>query len=102
MRNKQLQNAVACSETMLQNAEAGNWKKVFDIEAQRSELLERLFSGSSQDNTVQGMDEKIRKIIDINKKLEAITMQARDGAQHDITSINKGRHAINTYAQNAC
>ncbi len=100
MRNTQLQNAVKCSEIMLKNAEAGNWDKVFDIEAQRSDLLERLFSGSKQENSVEDIDDKIRKIIDINKKLEAITLEARDNTRNDIASISKGRHAINLYEQN--
>ena len=85
------------SETMLKNAEAGNWDKVIDIEVQRSELLEKLFS--STDN-VDEMDDKIRKIIDINKKLETITLNARESARTEISSINKGRHAVNVYAQN--
>ncbi len=101
MSNMQLQSAITCSEIMLKDAEAGNWDRVFDIEVQRSELLEKLFSSTDQENNVDEMDAKIREIIAINKKLEAITLKARDSAQDDITSINKGRHAISSYAQNA-
>ncbi len=101
MRKKQLQNAINYSETMLKDAEAGNWENVFAIEAQRSVLLEKLFSGTARDNNVQDMDNKIRKIIAINKKLEAITLQARDSTRDDISSINKGRHAVSAYSQHA-
>ena len=101
MRNKQLQSAITCSEIMLKDAQAGNWDRVFDIEVERSELLEKLFSGSDRENNVDEMDAKIREIIAINKKLEAITQKARDDARDDIASIGKGRHAINSYAQNA-
>jgi len=100
MRKNQLQNAVKCSETMLKDAEAGNWEKVYEIEAQRSELLGKLFSSSSQEINVDDMDDKIRKIIAINKKLEAITVKARDNVHNDIASINKGRQAVSLYAQN--
>ncbi len=100
MSIKQLHKAIECSKKMLLDAEAGNWEKVFDIEAQRSVLLEKLFSSTNKENNVQEMDEKIRKIIAINKKLEAITLKARDDTHKDITSISKGRQAVNLYAQN--
>ncbi len=101
MSNKQLYEAIECSELMLRDAEAGNWDNVVAIETQRSALLEKLFSGTARDNNVQDMDNKIRKIIAINKKLEAITLQARDSTRDDISSINKGRHAVSAYSQHA-
>ncbi len=101
MSNKQLHIAVECSEKMLRDAEAGNWENVFNIEAQRNLLLEKLFSSSNQENSVPEMDDKIRKIIAINDKLEAITLKARDWVRNDIASMSKGRHAVNVYEQNA-
>ena len=100
MCNKQLQNAIECSEIMLKDAEAGNWDKVFEIETRRSNLLKKLFSSPERENNVADMDDKIREIIAINKKLEAITLKARDDAQKGIASISKGRQAVNLYAQN--
>jgi len=100
MSNKQLQTAIECSETMLRDAEAGNWDKVFEIETRRSNLLKKLFSSPQQENNVEDIDNKIKEIIAINKKLEAITLKARDEAHNGIASINKGRRAVNLYAQN--
>mgnify|MGYP002795037901 CR=1 FL=1 len=100
-KNEQLQNVVEYSETMLKNAQAGNWDSVIDIEVQRGELLKNLFSGSPQNNNVAEMDAEIRKIISINEKLEAITMNAREDARNDLASANKGRHAVDLYAQNS-
>lgn len=99
-KNTQLQYAVNYSKKMLSNASAGNWDKVIDIEVQRSELLEKIFSTSSHDNNIEEIDDKIRKIIDIDKKLEVITLNAREDARNEIMSINKGRQAVKTYAQN--
>lgn len=99
--SKQLQNVIKCSESMLKDAEAGEWDKVISIEAQRNKLLEKLFSGSREDNSVAEMDNKIRKIIDINKKLEEITLNARDNARNEISSIAKGRNALDQYAKNS-
>jgi hypothetical protein len=101
MSEKQLHEAIECSEKMLLDAEAGNWENVFDIEAQRSVLLEKLFSSNNKENNVHDMDDKIRKIIAINKKLEAITLKSRDSTRNDLASIRKGRHAVDSYQQNA-
>lgn len=99
-KNKQLQSVVEYSETMLKDAQAGNWDSVISIEAQRGELLDQLFSGSRENNIVE-MDAEIRKIININKKLEAITLNAREDARNEMSSVNKGRRVVNLYAENS-
>lgn len=101
VKSKQLKDVINCSETMLKNAEAGNWDSVMEIEVQRSELLEKLFATSHHDNNVDEMDSKIRKIIDINKKLETIAISARDDSGRHIASMNNGRRAVNVYMQNS-
>ena len=98
--SEQLLNALEHSETMLKDAEAGNWDKVIDMEVQRSELLNKLFSAPYGNDNIADMDNKIKRIIDINKKLEAVAANVRDNVANDITSINKGRHAVSLYAQN--
>jgi len=101
MSNKQLHQAIDYSESMLKDAEAGNWENVYHIEAQRSALLNKLFSSSTEKHDVREMDDKIRKIIAINEKLEAITLKARDSTRDDICDISKGRHAVSSYTQTA-
>lgn len=101
VKNKQLKDAINCSETMLVNAQAGDWNSVMEIEVQRSELLEKLFATSHHDNNVVEMDSKIRKIIDINKKLEMIAISVRDDSGQHIASMNNGRRAVNVYMQNS-
>ena len=100
-KSEQLQSVVEYTETMLKDAQAGNWDSVINIEAQRGELLEKLFSGSRQNNNAGDMDAEIKKIININKKLEAITLNAREDARNDMSSVSKGRHAVDLYAQNS-
>ncbi len=100
-KDKQIQSAIVCSESMLKDAAAGNWNKVIDIEVKRSELLEQLFSGSIQHHNVVDIDNKIQKIIDINKQLEKITLKARENSRSEISTISKGRHAVNMYAMNS-
>ena len=98
--NKQLDSAIYCSERMLKDAQEGNWDSVMEIEIQRSELLAKLFS-TSGNNNIDDMDDKIRKIININKQLEDITVDAKEAAGKQISSINNGRRAVNVYAQNS-
>ena len=47
VKNKQLKDAINCSETMLKNAEAGNWNSVMEIEVQRSELVRKIICYTS-------------------------------------------------------
>lgn len=101
VKSQQLLNALKCTELMLQDAKAGNWEKVMRYENKRSELLEQLFSGSAEDNSVAGMDQKIQKIIDLNTQLEAITREAREETRSSMASMSKGRQAVNMYAQHS-
>ncbi len=100
-KNKRLKDAIHCSEVMLKDAKAGNWDRVRDIEAQRGELLEKLFATSHQGNDTVEMDHNIRKIIDINKRLEAIAIDVRDDSGQHIASMNNGRRAVDVYMQHS-
>ena len=105
IKNKQLKDVTNFSETMLKDAESGNWDSVMEIEVQRSGLLEKLFSTSHQEQgqnqDIDEMDSNIRKIIDINKKLETIAISVRDDSGQHIASMNNGRRAVNVYMQNS-
>jgi hypothetical protein len=100
-KNKQLQQAINCSEMMLQDAKAGEWQKVIAAEKQRHELLDALFATPSGKQDVDDIDHKINQILNINKKIEMITANTRKKIHNDTHSISKGRQAVNVYAQNA-
>ncbi len=85
---------------MLKQAKAGNWENVFKIEKQRSNALNELFSPPFTKDDKGENNEKILQILNINKKLEALTAKARDDIRNQAGSINKSRHAVNMYAQN--
>ena len=100
-KNKQFSDVIEYSQAMLKEAEEGNWKNVFTIEKQRSDTLKECFSPPFTKNDKDENREKILQILNINKKLEVITSKARDEIRNQAGSINKGRHAVNMYAQNA-
>lgn len=100
-KGKQFSDVIEYSETMLEEAEVGNWENVFAVEKQRSSTLKKCFSPPFTKNDKEENNEKIQQILNINKKLEAITSKARDNIRNQAGSINKGRHAVSMYAQNA-
>ncbi len=75
---KQFSDVIEHSPTMLKEAEAGNWDKVFAVEKQRSNTLKELFSPPFTKNDKEDNNEKILQILNINNKLEVITSKARD------------------------
>ncbi len=75
---KQFSDVIEHSQTMLKEAEAGNWDKVFAVEKQRSNTLKELFSPPFTKNDKEDNNEKILQILNINNKLEVITSKARD------------------------
>ena len=98
---KQFSDVIEYSETMLKEAEAGNWENVFTVEKKRSNTLKELFSPPFKKNDKDENSKKILQILNINNKLEAITSKARDDIRKQVGSVNKGRHAVAMYAQNA-
>lgn len=75
---KQFSDVIEYSQTMLKEAEAGNWDNVFAVEKQRSNTLKELFSPPFTKNDKEENNEKILQILNINNKLEVITSKARD------------------------
>ena len=99
-KDKQFLDVIQYSQTMLEEAEAGNWETVFTVEKQRSRILKECFSPPFTKNDKDEINKKILQILNINNKLEAITSKARDDIRNQAGSINKGRHAVGMYAQN--
>lgn len=86
------------SKEMLKYAESGAWEKVSIGEEHRRRLLYKLFSETSEYNDVDEIDRIIREIIQINHKLEALTLAACELARIKTKSVVNGRNAINRYA----
>ncbi|HHJ35457.1 MAG TPA: flagellar protein FliT [Gammaproteobacteria bacterium] len=99
-KHSKLTEVIEYSETMLREAESGNWKNVFTIEEQRSELIKEIYSQPSTTNERLNNNRQIMQILVLNKKIEAITSRARDNVRDQAGSINKGRQAVEVYAQN--
>ncbi len=87
------------SESMLNDARSGQWDKVARAEALRRELLNKLFSTSAVRNDIPEINHTIEQIIAINKKLEQITLAARDEARVDLLKVRESRLAVDSYVK---
>lgn len=99
-KHQQLKGVIDYSKTMLQEAESGNWENVFNIEEKRSELIKKIYSSPSTMDERDNNNEQILEILVLNRRIEAITTEARDNARDQAGSINKGRQVVSAYAQN--
>jgi len=98
-KNNQFSELIYYSGVMLKEAEGGNWHKVISVEKQRNNLLKELFLQPFTQKEKNENKENILQVLDINKKLEAISSNARDEIRSQAGSINKGRQALDMYAQ---
>lgn len=99
-KTKELMGIIELSESMIKDAEAGNWESVFAAESKRNNILKELFSHAFSKKDKEENNEIIQQVLVINKKLESAAAQARDTIKNEVSSINKGRHAVGMYAQN--
>lgn len=99
-KNKQLTDVIEYSETMLKEAEAGNWETVFSVEKQRSQTLKELFLPAFTKKYKDKNNAKILQILQINNKLEKVTSRARQDIRNHIGPVNKTHQAVAMYAQN--
>jgi hypothetical protein len=89
------------SHSMLRHAQAGEWETVIEDEVIRRQLINTFFSKPSNIANEPDISAAIQEMLLINDKLEQLTTDARAKAKTDVSSICKGRKAINAYADNA-
>jgi hypothetical protein len=89
------------SHAMLRHAEAGEWEALVKNEAIRRELINSVFSQFSNADNDPDISSAIQELLQINKRLEQVTTEARDRARGEANTISHGRKAVNAYADNA-
>ncbi len=98
-KHQQLEGVIEYSETMLKEAESGNWESVYSIEEKRSKLIKKIYSSlSTQD---ENNNNQISQILALNGQIEKVTSKARDNTRKQMGSINKGRQVVSAYSQNS-
>ena len=104
MKTKQpatISDLIEYSHSLLKHAEAGEWDKVIEGEAVRRQLINTYFSIPSNVSDEPEISCAIRELLQINNKLEKLTISVRDEAQTQVSSISNGRRAVSAYVNNA-
>lgn len=101
IRTTGLSNLIQHSHSMLERAEAGDWETVIRDEIKRREMINLFFSRPSNIANEPDISTAIQELLQINDKLEKLTLEARNAVKDDIDTIGKGRKAVNAYTDNA-
>lgn len=89
------------SHAMLERAEAGEWETVVSDEVIQRELIDALFSMTPSDTDEAVFRESLEEVLQINRKLETLAVQARDQVQGEVNTISAGRKAVQAYTANS-
>jgi hypothetical protein len=94
-RHQLLDQALALSEQMVELGDGSDWEAVIALEPQRRALLEQAFATHAPVDDV--ITQRVQAILDLDRQLMAITLEARDRAATEIGQASKGRKATSAY-----
>lgn len=91
-----LQQAVTLTQTMLLQAQAGEWSELATQQEQRAAILVSIFP-LAEDEQTERCRQLIMSMIEHNQKLEALCRQAQQALQLELSGLNKNRKAVAAY-----
>ena len=94
-RHQLLNDALEMSRRMASLGDAGDWDSVIELEPERRTLLERAFATHVPADEL--VAERVRAILDLDRRLVAQSIQARDRIAEALGQASKGRKAANAY-----
>lgn len=83
------------SQRMAELGDAGDWPAVIALEPERRSLLEQAFATHAPVDEL--IAERVRAILDLDRRLMAMTVTARDSLAAEISRASKGRKATSAY-----
>ncbi len=94
-----LAELISLSETMLHQAETGEWENLIETGRSRQQLIDaHLFSEDAVENTA-AMQEKLQRFLEMNRTLETLCEQLRDQALEGIARLHRGKRGVAVYTQ---
>ncbi len=90
------------SEAMLAHAKQHDWPQVIAIRTQRDSLFGAYFSAMKENINQQNQAEisrKISQIINIDKEVMALSINAKNRMAEEITGMQKNKKLIRAYSQ---
>jgi len=94
-RHRLLDDALDISRRMAELGDAGDWDAVIALEPARRSLLEQAFATHTPVDEI--VTERVRAILDLDKRLMAQSIEARDRIADDLGRASKGRKAATAY-----
>jgi len=94
-RHQLLDDALAMSRRMASLGDAGDWEGVIELEPQRRMLLEKAFATHAPVDEL--VADRVRAILDLDKRLMAQSIEARDRIAEELSLTGKGRKAASAY-----
>ena len=94
-----LAELISLSETMLRQAETGEWENLAETGRIRQQLIDtHLLSEDDVENTA-AMQEELQRFLEMNRTLEALCEQLRNQALEGITRLHRGKRGVAVYTQ---
>ncbi len=100
VQDKQWQQLVLISHTMLAQAQQKNWQELTRLDVQRKQLLEQYFANTATlDDTAKIiiMKEHINTLETLNQKIIACVKEEKSGLSEEKKNVQKGRNANKAY-----
>jgi len=94
-RHRLLDDALDISRRMAELGNAGDWDAVITLEPERRALLEQAFATHAPADEI--VTERVRAILDLDKRLMAQSIEARERIAEDLGHASKGRKATSAY-----
>ncbi len=94
-RHQLLNEALEMSRRMASLGDAGDWDAVIELEPTRRNLLERAFATHAPADEV--VADRVRAILDLDKRLMAQSIEARDRIANELSHTGKVRKATSAY-----
>ncbi len=99
-RERHLQQIVAMSRQMLEQARECNWGRVADLETERKALVDHCFRAPAVPQDAPGVAAHIREILRLNRLITELGASARDRLGNELRSHKAARSAAAAYSQN--
>jgi hypothetical protein len=94
-RHQLLNDALDISRRMACFGDAGDWDSVIELEPERRALLEQAFATHVPADEL--VAERVRAILDLDKRLVAQSIEARDRIAEELDKVGRGRKATSAY-----
>lgn len=100
-RHRQLQQVVALSRQMLDQAKAMEWARVAELECERKRLVQEIFRRPVDGQEAPGVAAAIREILRLNEQVTRLGQECRDRLGGELHSHKRGRTASAAYLSHA-